>query len=559
MRIDAWRAAALGAIFAAIVTLPGLGNGTLWDNSETVYGEVAREILLTHDWVVMHLNGDPWFVQPPLYFWIGALFAKVLGVSGFAMRLPAALATIGMNAAIAYATARVAGMRAGIVASLILATSLMQAIVGRLAIMDALLDACIAVALVCWARAFAPPVRFEATRSRSPAFVAGSVALALGVLAKGPVAPAIVVLVIGVWLIWQWRSGADIGVPPFRAWLAGIVLAAGIVAPWFVLELMRVGPGAAGELIGHYTVGRFTGVIENQTGPFWYYVPVLILGFFPWIAFVPAGALRVLDAARDRDGSFERFALAWAIVPLVFFSCAQTKLPNYIALMLPALAIVVALWFERIADGRDRRAGIISAAFIPAFVALLGIAIVLFIRSNKLDATISVIGPQAAVLGAVMLVGSILTVAAIANARRAPLAPYALGLTVSAFILFIAFVAEPAAEAFKPIPGFAQTILARRGAASIVAVHDAPGAYALMFYTAPVVHTLDDGPTAFDALICPRTDVYLVTQTKLAAALESAARQRGRRAEELGATPRETLIHIDGPTCVTRGEPENAS
>ena len=57
------RAALLGVIVAALITLPGLGVGTLWDNSETAYGEVAREILLTHDWIVMHLNGSPWFVS----------------------------------------------------------------------------------------------------------------------------------------------------------------------------------------------------------------------------------------------------------------------------------------------------------------------------------------------------------------------------------------------------------------------------------------------------------------------------------------------------------------
>ena len=79
MRSVPARAALLGALFAAFVTLPGLGIGTLWDNSETVYGEVAREVLLTHDWVVMHLNGVAWFVQPPLFFWIAALLAKVFG------------------------------------------------------------------------------------------------------------------------------------------------------------------------------------------------------------------------------------------------------------------------------------------------------------------------------------------------------------------------------------------------------------------------------------------------------------------------------------------------
>src|ERR1700677_4638628 len=90
------RAAFVGALIAALITLPGLGVGTLWDNSETAYGEVAREILLTHDWIVMHLNGAAWFVQPPLFFWIAALSAKLFGVTAFALRLPAALATIAM-------------------------------------------------------------------------------------------------------------------------------------------------------------------------------------------------------------------------------------------------------------------------------------------------------------------------------------------------------------------------------------------------------------------------------------------------------------------------------
>src|SRR5665213_768609 len=88
------RAAIAGAVIAALITLPGLGDGTLWDNSETAYGEVAREILLTRDWLVMHHNGQPWYIQPPLYFWIAAIFAKIFGVTTFALRLPAALSTI---------------------------------------------------------------------------------------------------------------------------------------------------------------------------------------------------------------------------------------------------------------------------------------------------------------------------------------------------------------------------------------------------------------------------------------------------------------------------------
>ena len=67
-------AAFVGGVAAALITLPGLGVGSLWDNSETAYGEVAREILIGHDWIVLHFNTVPYFVQPPLYFWLRRVF-----------------------------------------------------------------------------------------------------------------------------------------------------------------------------------------------------------------------------------------------------------------------------------------------------------------------------------------------------------------------------------------------------------------------------------------------------------------------------------------------------
>src|SRR5579863_8534777 len=161
------RAAAVGAVVAALITLPGLGVGTLWDNSETAYGEVAKEILLTHDWVVMHLNNVPYFVQPPLYFWLGAFFSLLAGPTPLALRLPSALATIALSAFTGYAVARQAGARVGIYAAVILSTCLMQAVIGRLAIMDALLDLAVAMPIFWWFRGRARSRDRETTRRSS--------------------------------------------------------------------------------------------------------------------------------------------------------------------------------------------------------------------------------------------------------------------------------------------------------------------------------------------------------------------------------------------------------
>jgi 4-amino-4-deoxy-L-arabinose transferase-like glycosyltransferase len=278
-------------------------------------------------------------------------------------------------------------------------------------------------------------------------------------------------------------------------------------------------------------------------------VPVLILGFFPWIAFVPAAAVHAIDSARTRAGSLERLALTWTIVPLVFFSFAETKLPNYIALMLPALAIIVALWFERVSDAVDRRAAIASALSIPLLIGALGIAIVVFIHNNHLESTTAIVVPQAEILGAVMLIGSLATVAAIATRERNWIAPYVLGATSGALVLFIAFVAEPAAETFKPIPGIAHVIQEQRAPGSEVAIRGVAGSYSLIFYTEPGVKSLDEAPAADAAAICAAPDEFLVTRARDVDELTQMAGARRRNALELGRLNGVSLLHLTGSGC----------
>ncbi len=544
------RAAFLGALFAALVTLPGLGVGTLWDNSETAYGEVAREILIYHDPLVMHLNGIAWFTQPPLYFWIAALFAKIFGVGAFAMRLPSALATIAMGGAVGYAAGRIAGNRAGIYAAVILSTSLMQAIVGRLAIMDALLDLAVTGAIFWWFRALEPARsrnRLDG-HTRVAALLAGSAAIALGTLAKGPVAPVIVGLVIAGWMLWEWRLESRITLPPLRAWFAAALVFCAVALPWFALLSWRVGPGAMVELIGHYTVGRYTGVIENQRGPWFYYLPVVVLGFFPWIAFVPVAFVRAWQSANDRDAALLRLAIVWTIVPLAFFSLAQTKLPNYIALILPALAIIVGLWFKTMSDGRDRRAAVISAAVVPLTIGCIAFAIIAFGRSNKL--ALEAVAPQLVTLAVGMLVGSIATVAAIVRRGTRTTAPYVLAVTSLLLVLFIAYIGVPVAERLKPIPQMAAIINRARAPGDRVAIRGVSGGNGLIFYTAPGVETIDpDADRSFLEAICGGSAAYIVTRSADVSALASLTRHVRRNFNQLDSNGKTVLLRVDGPLC----------
>ncbi|HEY5257513.1 MAG TPA: glycosyltransferase family 39 protein [Candidatus Baltobacteraceae bacterium] len=511
------RAAIVGSIVAALITLPGLGAGTLWDNSETAYGEVAREVLSSHDWLVMHLNGAAWFVQPPLYFWIAAVFSMLLKIGPLALRLPSALATIAMGGMTAYAVSRQAGTRVGIFASVILSTSLMQAVVGRLAIMDALLDLAVALAVFWWFRAL--------QTGRDRYFVYGWVAAAFGFLAKGPVAPVVALLVIGVYALWNRRSEPT-PLPTWRGWLVGLGAFAVIVVPWFAAIYATQGGHALVVMIGHYTIGRYTGVIENQAGPWWYYLPVAIVGFFPWIAFLPVAlwwAIRGLRLATPTPeiARLVRLAIVWTVVPLLFFSFAKTKLPNYIALELPALALAVGLYFDHVARRGVNRAAVISAASVPIFIGLVAVAIGIFVRDNKFASAESALLPVLVGLGATIFTGAIVSALLLARDRFAAIAPYGLGVAMFVAIDVLALVGLPKAEAFKPIPSLAAAIDAQRRPGDIVAIQSTSGSNSLLFYTAPKVYVLaapdvtqSRGEMLARNVICSAARVFVVAPAK---------------------------------------------
>ncbi|HXO17341.1 MAG TPA: glycosyltransferase family 39 protein, partial [Candidatus Dormibacteraeota bacterium] len=481
------RAAAVGAVVAALATVPGLWVGTLWDNSETAYGEVAREILLTHDWVVMHLNGVPYFVQPPLYFWLGAAFSLLMGSTAFALRLPAALATIALGAFTGYAVARQAGTRVGVYAAVILSTCLMGVVIGRLAIMDALLDLAVAMSIFWWFRGL------ESGRDRY--IIYGWMAAAGGFLAKGLVAPVVALLVIVPFYLWN-RRCESMPTPSLRGWIAGAIAFLAIVAPWPIALVAHYHLFPLEKLIGEYTIGRYTGVVENQSGPVWYYLPVIVLGFFPWIAFLP---MAIVDGIRSLSGSASpepalrrllRLAFAWVVMPLLFFSFARTKLPNYVALELPGLALLAALYFDGVVRKGATRSAAISAATVPVTIGALAFAIFLFTRNNRLTAEVSSAVPALLGMAVAIFVGSLATALLLARAKSARAAPYALAIAAIVAADVLAVTVMPHTEAFKPVPRLAGLIERERRPGDAVAIQNVSGGNALLFYTRPVVHVL---------------------------------------------------------------------
>ncbi|HEV3156986.1 MAG TPA: glycosyltransferase family 39 protein [Candidatus Baltobacteraceae bacterium] len=540
-----WLSGLAGAFFASLVTLPGLGIGTLWDNSETAYAEVAREILRTGDPIVMHFNGTPWFIQPPLYFWIAALFAKFLGMTSFAFRLPSALATIGIGTLVGVATARMIGTRAAVLATLILSASLLHSIIGRLAIMDALLDFGIVWAIFAWVRAIREG---DATSS----FLAW-IALALGVLAKGPIALVIVALVIIPWAWWERQSGVQQYTPTRAGLLSGVLIFALITVPWYVMLSARAGYSALGTLLGHYSVGRYLGIIENQSGPIWYYLPVLVLGFFPWFAFVIPALVSAWNRRNDVSASLERLLIVWSIVPLVFFSLAQTKLPNYIALEMPALAIAVAMWFIRVAELDNRRTALAWSALVPLSILAIALAGVRFSQAMQFGDAFKSLTDLMIKLGIIIAIGAVLCMLLLIKRVSVLFAPWALAGATFGALFVIAFVGLPLVEQFKPIPQLAAVIERERRPGDIVAIQSLGGSNGLIFYTRPHVVTLDAPddlkPNAQNdprLVICAAPRAFVVTSQHRPAFDPTYGRNRRVLAKAANAI----LYLYDGPACL---------
>ena len=551
------RVAFFGALIAMCITIPGLWVGTLWDNSETAYSEVAREILITHDIVVMHLNGAAWFIQPPLFFWLAACSAKVFAGTSFAYRLPAALATMVMSGCLAIFVRRYARARASRYAAVMLSTMLMQAVIGRLATMDALLDACVMVTTLAWFRAVWPQ---ETRGARGGSWIIGAMAAALGVLTKGPVALVVPLLVLIPWMVWEHRYNR-LSRPPGIAVAVGLAAFLCIAVPWYVLLGSATGAHGLSELIFHYTFGRYLGTIENQTGPWFYYLPVLILGVFPWTSFL-FPAMRAVFT-RDLGETFGtnrsalmRFAAVWVISPLVFFSFAKTKLPNYIAIALPGAALLCAVWLDE-AVSRFRVRAFIAAATVPVMIGLLGVAMVLFAHNMLLSDALSSLMSDAYAFIAALFMGAAACAFSLRRRTWARYAPYMLGGGTVVAMLIVALSALPKAEAFKPIPPLAALIMQQKHQGDLIALQGVNGENALIFYTQPPIAVLDSPDTTSSSpqndpalVLCSAPRIFLVGPVKRPVPDPT----YGRRRRLIATSLKDALFFIDGPPCETTPE-----
>jgi len=334
--------------FCGFLFFFGLAAFGLIGADEPRYAQVAREMLARHDWITPTLGGKPWLEKPPLYYWQAIVAYGVFGVSDWTARLPSAVDATLMAAAIYLFLQR---FRPGSQLDGALMTASAAGIVGfsRAASMDMALTATFTIALLAW-------YGWRETGSRS--YLAGFYScLALGALAKGPVAPLLALIVIGVFALFK-RQYTLITT---TLWIPGIALFCLVTFPWYVAVQLR-NPDFFRIFILEHNLARFGTNLYHHPEPFWYYLPVILLGLVPWTVFAIAALAKIVVASRKKDGErsaddLSVFLLVWLIVPIVFFSFSKSKLPGYIVPALPAGALLVSEYLRRQKGDDDYRAG----------------------------------------------------------------------------------------------------------------------------------------------------------------------------------------------------------
>lgn len=491
-------------LFSAVLLLANLGVTTFWERSEPTYAEIAREIIVTGDWLTLHYDLTNWYVHPPLYFWLTAVIGAIFGFNEFTTRfIPAVFGVLGIYITYIFGK-KLYNHQVGLTAGIILALTLEYFFLSKIVLMDTILNFFTISSLYAF---------YVAYSDKKPNYLYLFYAsMAFAILAKGPVGIVLPLLLIFLFLGLRkdWRYILDLF--HFRA----IALFLVIVLPWYVYEIAVNGFEFIKINFLSYTLGRYFGVVEEQAGPFYFYIPVLLIGFFPWVAYLISILMTLF---KDRANSSSLFLLSSSIFIFVFFSLAGTKLPNYVISLYPLLAIGLGYFFVKALSEPDNKG--LRSHFLYSNIALFIITFILIGAGWYFSGYIGVpynhsipmLIPLAIILGAGILTAFVLLLI------KKQYFPVMLtqGLTVLAIMSYLMFYALPTVDKeYKPFKSFVQTVSQTYQSGEKVIVYKYY-VYSMVFYTGTILGDrilYTESQDKINELILSKDRVYIMVFDK---------------------------------------------
>jgi len=304
-----------------------LGSYPLFTPDEGRYSEVAREMVMSGDYITPRVNGVAFLDKPILYYWLQAAAILLFGIKEWALRLfPALLGILGCLMTYV-AGRRLFDRKTGVISALILATSPLYFGGAHYANLDLEVAVFISCTLLC----FITGVQSHG-RTRSAFLLAAYFFSALAVLTKGLIGIAFPSLIAGSWLLWQRRLALLKNIHIFTGVLLFIIL----VLPWYIL-VQKANPEFLHFFFVTQHVTRFLSTAEfNNKTTVWFYAPIILAGFFPWTIFLIQSIAKQIKE-RHPVGIY---LLLWVGIITTFFSIPHSKLIGYILPIFPALALL---------------------------------------------------------------------------------------------------------------------------------------------------------------------------------------------------------------------------
>jgi len=338
-----------------------LGSIGLIDETEPLFAEASRQMLVTGDWITPYFNNETRFDKPALIYWCQAIAYVIVGVNEWGVRLPSALAALGIISLVFYTIqwhlARkdqlelisypLRSYLTATIAASIMAFTPEMIVWGRTGVSDMLLTGCMGSALLCFFLGYANPKQAQQTSFLpNKWYLACYVLIAGAILTKGPVGIVLPGLIIAAFVFYLgnlrevWQE---------MRLLVGISIIFLLSAPWYILITWRNRWNFINAFFGYHNLERFTAVVNGHAAPWYFYFLVVLLGFAPYSLYIPAAMAQVKFWQRsywihqERSQQLGLFACFWFLGVFGFFTVAVTKLPSYVLPLMPASAILVAL------------------------------------------------------------------------------------------------------------------------------------------------------------------------------------------------------------------------
>jgi len=362
------------ALFLLLYVVP-LGVRPMVIPDEFRYAETPREMLETGDWVVPHLDGLRYFEKPVLGYWLNAIAIAVFGENAFAVRFFPAVAA-GISALLLFFLARRydGGYFAGVFTAAVFLTCLEVFAVGTFGVLDAVFSMFVTAVMTMFFFAYME----DQTWKRACLLSLSGISCGLAFLTKGFLAFVVPAVAIIPFLIWQ-RRAKEL----FRILWIPVVTAALVALPWCLMIYTRE------KDFWHYFLWteHIHRLISPQGGqhpePFWFFIPCILGGAFPWIVLLPAAISGLRDTHLDSHGGgalkypLVRFAACWLLFPFLLFSASRGKLITYILPCFPPLAILVSTGLLKYFATGKNKAFTVAVYIASMIVALLMILLIL--------------------------------------------------------------------------------------------------------------------------------------------------------------------------------------